>query len=271
MNDKSCLTFLQWALPLLHMRWAGFRKVRGQVCKRLGRRLEELQLPDLHSYRLYLQDNPLEWHILDTMCRITISRFYRDRGLYRSLQLQVFPELLYNSRQQGGTMLSCWCIGAASGEEPYSLNLLWELAGLDNQGADLNILATEVDQRLIDRARQGCYPASSINELPAGMKDQAFVRQGNQFCLKKQYRERVQFRQQDIRNMMPDATFHLILCRNLVFTYFSLELQEELARRLVKHLKADGLLVIGIHESLPAVITGLEPLLSEKSIYRRIE
>ena len=113
MKDEACICFLQWALPHLHMRWQGFRKVRGQVCKRLGRRLDELLLPDLKNYRMYLENNPPEWHILDAMCRITISRFYRDQGMYKSLRSEVFPELIKNARQRGDKTLSCRCIGAA--------------------------------------------------------------------------------------------------------------------------------------------------------------
>lgn len=142
MKDEACICFLQWALPQLHMRWPGFRKVHGQVCKRLALRLEELQLADLKKYRMYLQDNPLEWHLLDAMCRITISRFYRDKEIYNFLNFHVFPELIENARQQVNKILSCWCIGAASGEEPYSLSLLWEFSGLTKQGTDLKILAT---------------------------------------------------------------------------------------------------------------------------------
>ena len=149
MKDEACICFLQWALPFLHLRWPGFRKVRGQVCKRLSRRLVELQLPDLKSYREYLQDTPLEWPILDSLCRITISRFYRDHEIYHALYSRVFPELIAVDRQHNDKILSCWCIGAASGEEPYSLSLLWDFAGLQKHGTKLRILATEVDQDMI--------------------------------------------------------------------------------------------------------------------------
>ena len=256
MKDESCICFLQWALPHLQMRWPGFKKVRGQVCKRLGRRLEELQLVDLKSYRIYLQDNPLEWHILDSMCRITISRFYRDRGTYNFLSAQVFPELIKNAQRKGEKNLNCWCIGAASGEEPYSISLLWDLSGLAKKKLDVNILATEVDQRMINRARKGCYPASSIRELPSKIKSLAFTQKDAQFCLKEQCKKRVQFLQQDIRNAQPDSTFHLILCRNLVFTYFSQELQEEIAQQILLRLNPGGYLVIGTHEVLPAAALG---------------
>jgi chemotaxis protein methyltransferase CheR len=257
MKDQSCICFLQWALPHLHMRWPGFRKVRGQVCKRLGRRLDELDLQDLKSYRMYLENNPLEWHILDSMCRITISRFYRDKGIYNLLRERVFPGLIETTSRQGENILSCWCIGSASGEEPYSLSLLWDLSGINKQGLDLNILATEVDQLLINRARRACYPPSSIRELPSVIRDQAFTLKNGQFCLKEQYRKRVQFLQQDIRNTQPDSSFHLIFCRNLVFTYFCQDLQEELAHEILLRLRPGGGLVIGSHEELPPSLSGM--------------
>jgi len=269
MKNDACICFLQWALPHLHMRWPGFRKVRGQVCKRLDRRLEELQLADLKSYRMYLQNNPLEWHILDGMCRITISRFYRDKGLYSMLHTLVFPEMLKRARQRGEKILSCWCIGAASGEEPYSVSLLWEFLD-DKQKTDLSILATEIDQQMINRARNGCYPASSVCELPPEIRFRAFTRPDGQFCLKEKYKKRVQFLQQDIRNNQPDSAFHLILCRNLVFTYFSHELQLEIAREIGKRLIPGGCLVIGSHEKLPAPLEGLAPWIPGQPVYRKM-
>jgi chemotaxis protein methyltransferase CheR len=270
MNDQSCISFLQWALPHLHMRWPGFRKVRGQVCKRLSRRLEELQLSDLPSYRSYLEENPLEWHILDTLCRITISRFYRNREIYTVLQAKVFPELITLLKQQNEQVLSCWCIGAASGEEPYSLSLLWDLSGLRTKGIDLTILATEADQQMINRARQGAYQESSIREAGNHIKSQAFIQYEGDFYLRNKYKKRVHFLQQDIRNEQPDESFHLILCRNLIFTYFSQDLQEEITDQIVQRIKPGGFLVIGAHEKLPTTIPGLAPLLPGQTITRKI-
>jgi chemotaxis protein methyltransferase CheR len=84
MSDSQCVVFLQWALPRLRVRWAGFRKVRRQVCRRVWRRARELGLADLVAYRAYLEEHPEEWALLDSMARITISRFYRDRGCLAS-------------------------------------------------------------------------------------------------------------------------------------------------------------------------------------------
>ena len=78
MADAECVAFLQWALPRLDLRWQGFRKVHGQVCKRLKRRTKQLGLEGFDAYRERLAGDPDEWAVLDGMCHITVSRFYRD-------------------------------------------------------------------------------------------------------------------------------------------------------------------------------------------------
>lgn len=256
-DDRGCIAFLQWALPRLRMRWAGFRKVRGQVCKRLARRVNALELDNLQSYRGYLAENPHEWELLDGLCRITISRFYRDRKIFNTLGALVFPELQEFSRKHGGRSLSCWCIGAASGEEPYSTSLLWRLSRLGKQDNLLRILATEVDRHLIDRAETACYPAASLKELPPGWREKAFHRKDDLFCLKERYRKSVRFMQQDIRREQPPGPFHLIFCRNLVFTYYAADLQKEIMALILDRLHPGGAFVIGSHEQLPAGSTSM--------------
>ena len=86
MNDADCIRFLQWSLPRLGLRWAGFRRVRGQVCKRLRKRLAALGLNDLSDYRALLAADAAEWRQLDGLCRVSISRFYRDQGVWRCLE-----------------------------------------------------------------------------------------------------------------------------------------------------------------------------------------
>ena len=81
----------------------------------------------------------------------------------------------------------------------------------------------------------------------------------------------MKFLQQDIRNAQPDSTFDLILCRNLVFTYFTIELQQDIVQLILLRLKPGGGLVIGCHEELPGSPPGLDPWLPEQKTYRRKE
>ncbi len=93
MKDTDCIAFLQWALPRMHLRWPGFRKVRRQVCRRIQRRLQILGLSDLRAYRDYLKRHTEEWSVLDHMTPITISSFYRDKAVWDFLWHEVLEQL----------------------------------------------------------------------------------------------------------------------------------------------------------------------------------
>ena len=270
MNDRDCVEFLQWSLPRLRMRWQGFRKVRGQVCKRIDRRVRELGLPDVATYRMFLETNDAEWATLDSLCGVTISRFYRDREVFRFLEQEVLVALSEDALAQGKNELRCWSIGCASGEEPYSLALLWDLAtGRRFPSLALTILATDADPAVIRRAEQGCYRSSSIAGLPAEWSARAFSRKGELYCIRDEERSRVAFLVQDIRKAAPEERFHLILCRNLAFTYFVSALQQEVLARISERLFPNGAFVTGIHESLPAGCRGFWPWPGGQGIYRK--
>ncbi len=252
MNDADCVAFLQWALPRLSLRWSGFRKVRGQVRKRLSRRLRELSLEDLAEYRRYLESHPEEWGVLDGLCRITISRFFRDRAVFEVLGSDILPALGAEALRSSDGVLRCWSAGCASGEEPYSLSLVWEMKVTRQlTGARIHILATDIDPHLIERARIACYPPGALKEIPEGWVEEAFEPRADELCLRAWARRHVELAEQDIRTEMPDGPFQVMLCRNLVFTYFEPALQGELLSRLIDRLPERGVLVLGGHEALP--------------------
>jgi chemotaxis protein methyltransferase CheR len=266
--DADCVEFLRQVLPRLGLRWEGFRKVRRLVCKRLGRRLRELGLPRLDAYREHLQAYPAEWRILEGMCRVPVSRFYRDRAVFEALELEVLPSLARAAVVRRQRELFCWSACCASGEEPYTLAVVWRmrLAGRFPE-LSLRILATDIDGHLLERARSGCYRASSLKALPQALRMEAFVAMGSQLCLKGEFRK-VEFAQQDIRQRLPDGPFDLILCRNAVLTYFAESLRRSVMKRTVALLRAGGALVIGTHESLPEGL-GLEPWPDCPATYRK--
>ncbi|MCU0836410.1 MAG: chemotaxis protein CheR [Chromatiaceae bacterium] len=248
--EADLIAFLQWALPRLGLRWAGFRRVRGTVCKRLCRRLGELGLRSLAPYRIRLETDPGEWAELDALCRISVSRFYRDRAVWQALEQEILPRLTAQARARGADRLRCWSAGCASGEEPYTLALLFALGAPGPRPLPPEILATDADPRLLARARRACYPPSSLRELPERWRG-AFQPCAGERCLRSEHRGAVRFLVQDIRREQPADGFDLILCRNLAFTYFAAPLQARIAQRLAECLVAGGDLVLGTHESLP--------------------
>ena len=260
MTDHECVEFLQWALPQLGLRWPGFRKVRRQVHKRIVRRLGELGLGRIADYRAYLDTHAAEWGVLDAMSRISISRFYRDRGVFDHLRSAVLPELAARARQRDGQRIWVWSAGCASGEEPSTVAIIWARRVQPSfPEIGLQLVATDADEHMLQRARRATYSASSLKGAPADWLDAAFVRSDHEYVLRQDFREQVDFRQQDIRTQTPAESFDLILCRNLVFTYFAEPLQRQVLKRLTEHLVPGGILVIGKHETLPAGTPGLEP------------
>jgi chemotaxis protein methyltransferase CheR len=272
MTDAECVAFLQSVLPRLRLEWSGFRTVRGQVCKRLSRRLRELALDDLAAYRAYLDAHPEEWETLDGLCRITISRFFRDRRVFQALAERGLPELAWRALERGNHRVRCWSAGCASGEEPYTVSIAWEMeAARRPRGVELEIVATDVDLRLLERARRARYRRGSIKEVPQGWIDEAFVPEGEEIRLGAAFRRRVKFILQDIREGMPPGPFDLLLCRNLVFTYFEPSLREEVLGRMLELIPDGGLLVLGSHETVPAGREWpLERPFGGLPIYRRI-
>jgi chemotaxis protein methyltransferase CheR len=270
MNDADGVQFLQWCLPRLRLRWAGYRKVRRQVYKRIQRRLEFLGLSSLADYQKYLETHQEEWTILDSSCWIPISRFYRDKSVFQFLEHEVLPTLAQRIVEQGERVLRCWSAGCAGGEEPYSLSLLWRL-NLQPRfpTVRLVVLATDVDGQAIARAQLGCYPIGSLRDLPEGWRTQGFDQTPEGFRIKREFRELATFLVQDIRQAAPEGTFHLVLCRYVAFTYFDPTLQSDTLRRLVERMAIGGTLVVGKGERLPSDDFGLIPWSEKEGIYRR--
>jgi chemotaxis protein methyltransferase CheR len=241
----DCVAFLQWALPRIGRRWAGYRKVRRQVCRRVRRRAAELGLDSLAAYRDHLERHPDEWAVLDGLTNVTISRFCRDRGVFEFMRAEVL--------RPG---MRVWSAGCASGEEPYTLALLCD---------GLELLATDVDPALLRRAEAGRYPPSALRELPAAVREVAFNADG---VLDPRVRRRVRFMRHDVRDAPPSGPFDLVLCRNLAFTYFDDAGQRATLRRIASVTAPGGALVIGAHEELPTGQDAFEPWAPQHGVHR---
>lgn len=269
-SDTDCIALLQWAAPQIDLRWPGLRKVRRQVCRRLKERLRGLGLDGFAAYRARLEADPSEWRILDASCRITISRLFRDRGVFEAVRRQVLPDIAAGARREKRGARA-WSAGCASGEEPYTLKILWDLdLAPAVPGVALTVVASDVDPVMRERARRGCFEPSSLRELPPPLVEAAFDRQGALYCVRPEHRAGVEIVGQDLRTRAPEGPFDLILCRYLAFTYFAEPLQRRVLARLLDRLRPRGWLVIGTHERLPGDPSDLEPLACTPQIFRKI-
>jgi chemotaxis protein methyltransferase CheR len=278
---EDCAAFLRWALPRSGYDWPGFRKVAKTLCKRLRRRTCALGLRNLDAYRALLETSPDEWRAFDAACRIPISRFARDREVFALLRSRILPALCAAARERGQGALACWSAGCAMGQEPYSLALLWR-EGLSERfpDLDLRIVATDVDEANLARARAGRYRAEALRGVPEPWRAQGFVQAGgfaqaggfvqagDALRVRDEIRARVKFLEQDIRREAPEGPFDLILCRNLVFTYFAADERIRLLGELELRLRPGGALVLGRRERLPCPCDGFRRV-DDAPIYLR--
>lgn len=270
MKDQACIHFLQWALPQMQLRWQGFRRVRKQVCKRIGQRISQLGLVDELAYRDYLHHHAAEWKTLAALCHVTISRFYRDKIVFDRLGSELIPRLCDRLQQQGEKHLHCWSAGCARGEEAYSLVLLWSfLLQQQYPKMAISITATDIEPIMIQQARKACYPFSSVKNLSAEWRKMAFMQLNDQYCLRPVYQRPVTFLLGDAEQMINTQSYQLVLCRNLVFTYFSLDRQVQFLHKLQAQLAEGSILVLGAHECLPEGISGWRQWKPRLPIYLR--
>lgn len=202
------------------------------------------------------------------MCRIPRSRFYRDRAVFAAIENEVLPALAQAALAQGRHELRCWSAGCASGEEPYTIALLWHLrVGPRFPSLAMRIVATDVDARALERARTAWYSSTSVKEPPDALLCAGFESSGGEYCVRPAFRD-VDFVQQDIRETNPGGDFDLILCRNAVLTYFAPDEQAGVMTSIAARLRPGAALVIGLHEALPACCSALAPWPDARAIFR---
>ncbi len=237
---------------LLHLNrpWAGFRKVRRGVKKRLRRHMQVLDCQSLGSYLKKIDHQSEARDRCEQCLTVTISRFFRDRHLWAYLQNQVLPHLL----QCFPYGLNAWSAGCANGEEPYSLAVLWEeMPSPQKEACALKILASDADAVCLQRASNGVYSASSLKEVPQSFRERWFqkVPGKRQWQIDGQLGKRIKWYPHQLLDPPPIGPFHIIFLRNNLLTYYQgLRLQESF-RGILQTLESGGILVIGSHERIP--------------------
>jgi chemotaxis protein methyltransferase CheR len=258
--------FLRDVAPLLGLQWRPFKR-RG-IKRKVERRIAEFNLPGFEEYLLRVKTDSGEKRYLARILAVTISRFFRDLPVFQSIGNSLLPPLLNQKERED---LRIWSIGCASGEEPYTLRLLWKkwFEGSHPQ-IRLSIMATDINGDLLRRAEEGRYKESSIREVPEDILRTSFRFDNGTYILGRAIRESVEFGRHDILLEEPFPGMDIVFCRNLAFTYFSKESQIHVLKKIFHSMKEGGHLVIGKDEVLPltypALFIGAFP---REKIYRK--
>jgi len=258
--------FLKEVAPCLGLQWRPFQR-RG-VKRKVERRIIELGFSRFDGYLLKVQKDPEEKSHLSKILIVTISRFFRDKEVFDTLETSLLPAIT-KDKNEGD--LRIWSIGCASGEEPHSLALLWKTSFERNwPQIHFSVLATDINEKMLRRAEEGRYKKSSLRETPQAILDNYFKKEDGIFILNPSVRKSVEFKRHDILREEPFPGMDIIFCRNLAFTYFSKESQMKVLKKIFSSLKEKGYLVIGKDEPLPLVYPTLfVPVLQTKNIYQK--
>jgi chemotaxis protein methyltransferase CheR len=238
--------------------------------RRLAVRLRARGCPDYASYGQLLRREPEEYGPLLDVLTINLTRFFRDATTFQAIEDKFLPELL-KSRSSKRRLRLC-SAGCAAGEEPYSLAImLRESLGADLCRWQVEILATDVDEKVLEKARQGLYDPFSFQGLASHYQPwvERYFTPGPKRQLAAEVRDMVTFQRHDlVRDPLP-ADLDLLLCRN-VLIYFDRQQQDRLYHAFHQALQADGFLVLGKTEIMPmAWGRHFVPVDRREHIYRR--
>lgn len=257
--------------------WLGNTK-KALLCGRLFRRLRELGINSLETYyeRVSGADQHEECARMIDAITTNETRFFREPRQFDFLVRRVFPRWQAQAEQRlRPKRVRLWSAGCSSGEEPYTLAMLLSRhLPAEAQGWDARILATDISNRVLEKARKGIYPTARSAELPIDLLH-TFMLRGmadrlGEVKVKVEIQKMVDFRRWNLdqESDLGEGPFDAIFCRN-VLIYFDLAAKRRVVANLVRHLSSNGLLFVGHAESLNSVSSDLRSL--EPSIYAKRE
>ena len=176
------------------------------------------------------------------------SFFFRDKTPFEHFRRIIMPALLDARRQCRAIRI--WCAAAAGGQEPYSIAMCLREMTSAVAGWRIEILATDLADAVLDRARQGLYSQFEVQRgLPIKLLVKYFTQVGELWQIAPEIRDMVKFR---CFNLLSDfaalGSFDLILCRN-VLIYFDQETKSDVLHRMAEAMPSDGYLVLGAAET----------------------
>ncbi|MEJ2199505.1 MAG: protein-glutamate O-methyltransferase CheR [Desulfuromonadaceae bacterium] len=228
---------------------------RSLMVGRLQKVIRSSGFNTFQEYYEHLINDSSEKALSDLIDRISTNHtfFNREKDHFRFFVETALPSIARDLETRNRRDLRIWCAGCSTGEEPYMLlMLLQEFFGPNYSKWDAGILATDISQRALGIAREGCYPEERISSLPDNLRNKYFRRQANgNWTVLDRIRNEATFRRFNLMNaQFPfKKPFHIIFCRN-VMIYFDQATREALIRKFHQHTEPGGYLFIGHSETI---------------------
>lgn len=237
--------------------------------RRIERRMAIHSVDTLAEYVRLLRQNPQEIDLLFKELLIGVTSFFRDPAIWQYMRDTALPALL--ARRGNETKLRAWVAGCSTGEEAYTLAIVFSevILRLPEHGdCSLQIFASDLSPDAIATARAGSYPATISASLLDGYAARYFTDQGSALVVSKPIRDMVLFAQHDVVLDPPFTRLDILSCRNLLI-YFDATLQRRLLPLFHYSLRPGGLLLLGSSETVGSFSRLFEPVDSKLRLYLR--
>lgn len=240
---------------------------RSTLGRRIRKRMSDVGAQGYADYRDLLETDTLEFRALFNTILINVTSVFRDPDAWELLQREVLPQLLTDAEPDGE--IRVWSAGCSSGEEAYSLAIMFaEALGVEESLDRVKIYATDVDEEALRDARAGRYPAKALEALATELRDKYFEWHGTHYVFRPDLRRRVIFGRHDITRDAPISRLDLLVCRNTLM-YFNVEAQSHIVDRFHFALREYGYLFLGKAEMLLGDGDRFEAVNIRQRVFRR--
>lgn len=242
---------------------------RNTLHRRMERRMGIHQIGKLAGYVRYLQENSQELDLLFKELLIGVTSFFRDPAAWEELRKKILPALIASRPE--GQVLRAWVAGCATGEEAYSLAMVFKevMEKLEpRKKMSLQVFATDLDKDAIDKARQGIYPENICADVAPHRMSRFFTKEEHGCRVRKEIREMVIFAPQNLIMDPPFTKLDILSCRNLLI-YLAPEMQKKLFPLFHYSLTPGGVLFLGSAETVGSFTHLFTPLNQKLRLFQR--
>ncbi|MCA9013156.1 MAG: PAS domain-containing protein, partial [Planctomycetaceae bacterium] len=218
------------------------------LMRRIRRRMQVLRYSSVETYVSFLQSDPDEPGALFRELLISVTAFFRDPEAYEILAKTVIPQIF--AKADEAMTVRIWVPGCATGEEAFTLAMLCrEHMDTLTSPPEVQIFATDIDERALKISRQGIYPVGIEEDVSAARLKRFFIKRGKKYQVMKELRELVLFSAHNLISDPPFSRLDLISCRNLLI-YLGAHLQKKLIPLFHYALRSSGFLMLGPSENI---------------------
>jgi len=237
--------------------------------RRIAVRMRARGVHTYDDYARILDVDAAEYDRLLDALTINVTKLFRNWEVYAALSTRVVPALWHSD----APAIRVWSAGCASGEEPYSLAILFHryasTSGMLSQLGRVRVLGTDIDKASLAAAARGEFEPADFADTPDELRQRYFSPEAP-FTVVPGIRPMVRFERHDLLvDPAPSGPFEMIVCRN-VLIYFDRDTQERLFERFHRALAPGGVLVLGKVETLLGEARSkFSPIDARERIFRR--